>query len=61
MSLFDDVKQAHMDEPCPKCKAKSGEFCVTASGNPIRGKPHADRIHNGNILFQERMESGFYE
>ena len=23
-------------------------------------KPHSDRIHNGNILFEERRESGYY-
>ena len=54
--VLDDIRQAHLDEPCPHCKAASGERCVSPKGVKI-SKPHADRIHNGNILFQERMQA----
>ena len=53
------MKQAHLDEPCIKCKAAPTERCTTASGRPT-DKPHADRIHNGNMLFKERLESDYY-
>lgn len=61
MSLIDDLQQCHIDEPCPKCGAESGEKCRTSSGKPISGRPHAGRIYNGNILFRERQQSGYYD
>ena len=60
MGLFEDLKQAHLDEPCPKCKAVSGDKCVTPNGNKT-SKPHADRIYNGNLRFQERQAAGYYD
>ena len=59
MGLHEDLKQAHLDEPCTKCGAVSGDKCKTPSGNLTR-KPHADRIHNGNLLYRERWEAGYY-
>lgn len=58
--LIDRIKQAHLDEPCPQCKAESGSGCTTPSGART-AKPHADRIYNGNILYRERLESGYYD
>ena len=58
--MMDLLKQAHLEEPCPKCAAVSGEKCFAPSGKPL-SKPHADRIHNGNILFEERLLSGYYK
>lgn len=60
MGLLEDLRQAHLDEPCPNCNAQAGKPCKTPSGRKA-GKPHADRIHNGNILFKERLESGYYD
>ena len=57
--MIDHIRQAHLDEPCPKCRAASGAPCSTPSGNRA-AKPHADRIHNGNILYRERLLSGDY-
>lgn len=54
MGLREDMMQAHLDEPCPMCRAKSGDACITAAGKKT-SKPHADRIHNGNILFEEQL------
>ena len=59
MGLSDDLRQAHLDEYCIKCKAASGNPCLTPKGKKM-AKPHADRIHNGNILFEERRASGYY-
>lgn len=60
IAYMDEIRQCHLDEPCPKCKAKSGDKCRTPKGKTMY-KPHADRIHNGNILFQERYDSGYYD
>ena len=60
MGLHEDLRQAHLDERCPKCKVTSGNKCVTPSGKTTQ-KPHADRIYNGSILFQERLASGYYD
>ena len=59
MNIHDRLMQAHLDEPCPKCKATSGDRCKTPRGRAT-SKPHADRIHNGNILYEERLLSGYY-
>ena len=60
MDFFERMKQAHLDEPCPKCKQRDGARCVTASGKVLQ-KPHSDRIHNGTLLYIERLESGYYD
>ena len=60
MGLFENIKQAHLDEPCPTCKAESGDRCRTPAGR-TPSKPHANRIFNGNILYQQRLESGYYD
>ena len=60
MDFLDRIRQAHLDEPCPFCKAESGARCRTPSA-AFAGKPHADRIHNGNMLFEERVASGYYK
>lgn len=60
MGIIEDLKQAHLDEPCPTCRARPGFRCTTPSGRKA-GKPHADRIYNGNILYQERLDSGYYD
>ena len=53
------LRQAHLDEPCPKCVAGPKERCVTPGGK-FTSKPHAGRIENGNILYLERLQSGYY-
>ena len=58
-TLFDDLRQAHLDEKCPTCKAPGGTPCKTPKGNKT-AKPHRLRIYNGTILYQERVESGYY-
>ena len=60
MGLTEDMKQAHLDEPCPKCKQKDGAQCVTKSGKVLQ-KPHSDRIHNGTFLYIERLKAGYYK
>ena len=30
------------------------------SGRQFTSKPHAGRIENGNILYRERLQSGYY-
>ena len=59
MGLYEDLKQAHLDERCPRCKAEPGAKCQTPKGAKMT-KPHADRIHNGGILFEERLKAGYY-
>ena len=56
MGLFEDIRQAHLDGPCPKCKEASGDKCRTPKGKRMY-KPHADRIFNGSIVFREREEA----
>jgi len=36
--------QSRENNPCPKCKARAGKPCRTATGNPC-GKPHAARAN----------------
>ena len=48
MGLSEDMLKAHLDEPCVKCQAKSGDRCVTPSWqdhdeDPRR--PHPQRQH----------------
>lgn len=59
MGLHENLRQAHLDEPCPKCDAKPGDHCTTPKGKKT-AKPHVARIHNGTALYMERMADGYY-
>lgn len=47
MTLFDEIKAAHMSVACRQCEAKPEESCLNARGKVV-AVPHNKRREDGN-------------